>query len=51
MDFEKHMLQRSMSKVQDSAKQAKLLHSDAVLHDADMPRGRGIGGELIMYSK
>ena len=41
-DFEKQMLERSAMKVQDSAKQAKLLHSDAVLHDGDMPRGRGI---------
>lgn len=42
-DFETQMLERSALKVQDSAKQAALLHSDAVLHDGDMPRGRGIG--------
>ena len=41
-DFEKEMLDRSMAKVQESAKQARLLHSQAVLHDGDMPRGRGI---------
>ena len=41
-NFEKNMLQRSALKVQDSAKAVKLLHSNAVLHEWDMPRGRGI---------
>ena len=41
-DFEKRMLERSALKVRDSAKAVKLLHSDAVLHDGDTPRGRGI---------
>lgn len=44
-DFESRMITRTTPKVQDSARQAKLLHSDAVLHDGDMPRGRGIWGE------
>ncbi len=42
-DFESRMLGRSMVKVLDSAKQAELLHSTAVLHEGDIPRGRGIG--------
>jgi len=46
-DFEKRMLERSTLKVQDSAKQARLLHSDAVLHDGDIPRGRGIDGKRV----
>ncbi len=41
-DFEKKMLARSVLKVRDSARAVKLLHSDAVLHDWDSPRGRGI---------
>lgn len=41
-DFEKQMLNRSSMKVRDSARVVKLLHSDAVLHDDDTPRGRGI---------
>lgn len=41
-DFEKQMLLRSTPKVQDSARAVKLLHSDAVLHEGDTPRGRGI---------
>jgi len=41
-DFEKNMLQRATPKVRESAKQAALLHSDAVLHEGDNPRGRGI---------
>ena len=38
--FEKEMLKRSASKVQDSAAAAHFLHSDAVLHKSDAPRGR-----------
>lgn len=41
-DFEKQMLQRSVPKVRDSALAVKLLHSDAVLHNEDTPRSRGI---------
>ena len=41
-DFEKNVLDRSTLKVRDSAKAAALLHCDAVLHEGDMPRGRGI---------
>jgi len=41
-DFEKQMIERSALKVLDSALAAKLLHSESVLHDGDMPRGRGI---------
>lgn len=41
-DFEKQMLDRSALKVRDSARAVELLHSDAVLHDGDTPRGRGI---------
>lgn len=41
-DFEKQMLERSALKVQDSAKAVELLHSDAVLHEGDSPRGRWI---------
>lgn len=40
-DFEKDMLERTASKVKDSAKAAQLLHSKAVLHEGDEPRGRG----------
>lgn len=41
-DFEKEMLERSSLKVRDSASAVELLHSTAVLHDSDIPRGRGI---------
>ncbi len=40
--FEKEMLNRTKSKVLDSAKAVELLHSDAVLHEGDEPRGRGL---------
>ena len=39
--FEEEMAKRSASKVEDSAKAVKLLHSPAVLHEGDAPRGRG----------
>lgn len=42
-EFEKDMIQRTASKVRDSRAAARLLHSEAVLHDGDEPRGRGIG--------
>ncbi len=44
-DFEKKMLDRTTPKVHDSALAVKLLHSQAVLHDWDQPRGRGIWWE------
>lgn len=40
--FEQRMVERTQSKVQGSAEAAKLLHTDAVLHDGDEPRGRGL---------
>ena len=40
--FESGMIQQSASKVRGSAEAARLLHSDAVLHDGDTPRGRWI---------
>jgi len=40
--FEQNMLGRTASKVQDSARAVELLHSDAVLHEGDEPRGRGL---------
>jgi len=39
-EFEKEMLERTASKVRDSAKAAKLLHCDDVLQEGDAPRGR-----------
>jgi 2-polyprenyl-6-methoxyphenol hydroxylase-like FAD-dependent oxidoreductase len=38
--FESEMLQRSASKVKDSAAAAQFLHSEIVLHEGDEPRGR-----------
>ncbi len=38
--FEEEMAQRSASKVEDSAKAARLLHSKEVLQEGDGPRGR-----------
>ncbi len=38
--FETEMLQRSASKVKGSAEAVKFLHSDAVLQEANEPRGR-----------
>lgn len=38
--FESEMLDRSASKVRDSAMAAKFLHSEVVLHRGDEPRGR-----------
>ncbi|MBP4137115.1 FAD-dependent oxidoreductase [Flavobacterium geliluteum] len=38
-DFELKMLQRSTSKVKDSADAAEFLHSEVVLHESDAPRG------------
>jgi salicylate hydroxylase len=39
-EFESAMLERSASKVKDSAEAAQFLHSDTVLHEGDEPRGR-----------
>jgi len=39
-EFEAEMLVRSASKVKDSADAAQFLHSDAVLHEGNEPRGR-----------
>lgn len=39
-DFEVVMLERSASKVKDSAEAAQFLHSNIVLHESDEPRGR-----------
>jgi len=39
-DFEAEMLNRSASKVKDSADAAQFLHSETVLHESDEPRGR-----------
>ena len=38
--FELEMLERSSTKVIDSAEAAKFLHSEIVLHEGDEPRGR-----------
>jgi 2-polyprenyl-6-methoxyphenol hydroxylase-like FAD-dependent oxidoreductase len=38
--FEAEMLERSASKVKDSAEAAQFLHSEIVLHEGDEPRGR-----------
>ncbi|MES2398142.1 MAG: NAD(P)/FAD-dependent oxidoreductase [Bacteroidota bacterium] len=39
-EFESEMLERSASKVNDSAEAAQLLHSEIVLREGDAPRGR-----------
>jgi 2-polyprenyl-6-methoxyphenol hydroxylase-like FAD-dependent oxidoreductase len=41
-EFEAEMLQRTASKVKDSAEAAQFLHSDVVLHEGDEPRGRSL---------
>lgn len=38
--FEAEMLERSATKVRDSADAAEFLHSEVVLHESDEPRGR-----------
>lgn len=40
--FEAEMIERSATKVKDSADAATFLHSEIVLHKADEPRGKGI---------
>lgn len=39
-EFESEMLERSATKVKDSAEAAQFLHSEVVLHEGDEPRGR-----------
>lgn len=39
-EFESEMLERTASKVKDSAEAAQFLHSDIVLYEGDEPRGR-----------
>jgi 2-polyprenyl-6-methoxyphenol hydroxylase-like FAD-dependent oxidoreductase len=39
-EFESEMLERSATKVKDSAAAAQFLHSEIVLHESDEPRGR-----------
>ncbi len=41
-EFELEMLERSATKVKDSAEAAELLHSDSVLREGDGPKGRGL---------
>lgn len=41
-EFESEMLERSASKVKDSAAAAQFLHSEIVLHESDAPRGRSV---------
>ena len=41
-EFETEMLNRTEPKVKDSAKAAKLLHSDSVLEVRNEPRGRSL---------
>ncbi|MBW8359746.1 MAG: FAD-dependent monooxygenase [Weeksellaceae bacterium] len=40
MEFESEMLERSASKVEDSAAAAQFLHSEIALYEGDEPRGR-----------
>ena len=39
-EFEAEMLERSATKVKESAEAAEFLHSEVVLHEGDEPRGR-----------
>jgi hypothetical protein len=39
-EFEAEMLERSATKVKDSAEAAQFLHSETVLHEGNEPRGR-----------
>lgn len=41
-EFESEMMERSATKVKDSAAAAEFLHSEIVLHEGDEPRGRCI---------
>lgn len=44
-EFETEMIERSASKVKDSAEAAEFLHTDVVLYEADEPRGRYLKGK------
>jgi len=44
--FESEMIEESAPKVRDSREAGRLLHSEAVLHDGEMPRGRWIKNTL-----
>lgn len=41
-EFEREMLERSASKVKDSAEAAELLHTEIVLREGDGPKARGL---------
>jgi 2-polyprenyl-6-methoxyphenol hydroxylase-like FAD-dependent oxidoreductase len=41
-EFESEMLERSATKVKDSAAAAQFLHSELVLQEGDEPRGRNL---------
>ena len=43
-EFEEEMLERSASKVKDSAEAVELLHSKAVLREGDGPKERSLRG-------
>lgn len=45
--FEMEMLARSKAKVEGSAEAARLLHSPAVLHEGDEPRGRKLHADWL----
>jgi len=45
--FEAEMIERSATKVKDSADAATFLHSEIVLHKADEPRGKGIKNKNV----
>ena len=49
-DFESEMLERSASKVKDSAEAVQLLHSKVVLREGDAPKGRSLKGKSNPYS-
>ena len=40
IEYESEMLERSATKVKNSAEAAQFLHSDVVLHEGNEPRGR-----------
>jgi 2-polyprenyl-6-methoxyphenol hydroxylase-like FAD-dependent oxidoreductase len=42
--FESEMIERTATKVKESAAAAKFLHSEAVLQENDAPRGRFLNG-------
>jgi 2-polyprenyl-6-methoxyphenol hydroxylase-like FAD-dependent oxidoreductase len=46
-EFESEMLERSATKVKDSAAAAQFLHSEHVLHESDEPRGRSLNQKEI----